>query len=138
MRKVTKAAAAAMVLLAGVAVRAEAADMSLPPAYQLEPEPLVEFGSGWYLRGDLGYTSVRSPVSNPPAYQTVNGVPSPYDPLPAAGANIFGSQLVSTGLFGASIGGGYQFNRWFRMDATYDWRQTQAGKSVSGVLPCAA
>ncbi len=71
MRKVTKAAAAAMVLLAGGAMRAQAADM-LPPAYQLESDAMVEFGSGWYLRGDIGYSTVSAPLGSPPVQVSGN------------------------------------------------------------------
>jgi opacity protein-like surface antigen len=139
MRKFMKAAAAATVVLAGGGVQAMAADMSLPPTYQLESEPMVEFGSGWYLRGDLSYSTMRAPVSNPPTYETrtyASGASVPV-PVVTSGSSIFGNQLYSSGLFGASAGAGYQFNRWFRMDATFDWRATQNYKKTSYGQACA-
>jgi opacity protein-like surface antigen len=119
MRKVMKAAAAATVLLAGGVVCAQAADMSLPPAYQLEPEPMVEFGSGWYLRGDLGYMTISRP-----SYGYSITDPNMISIAPNA---LLGDPMQRDGLFGASVGVGYTFNRWFRSDLTYDWRQNLAG-----------
>jgi len=118
MRKVTKAAAAAMVLLAGAA-RAEAADI-LPPAYQLESDPMVEFGSGWYLRGDLGYSALSVPLGSAPVVVTNNSTGrTSYD---AAQSGVQNGRTTNASLLNATVGVGFQFNRWFRMDATYEWR----------------
>ncbi|MCW2275596.1 outer membrane beta-barrel protein [Rhodoblastus acidophilus] len=127
MRKVTKAAAAAMVLLAGGAMRAQAADM-LPPAYQLESDAMVEFGSGWYLRGDIGYSTQSVPGF---AYSTTNPVDLVSTPpsalLTNAGRNV--------GLMNSTLGVGYAFNRWFRSDVTYEWNQTYAGTYSQTFVP---
>lgn len=129
MRKVTKAAAAAMVLLAGGAMRAQAADM-LPPAYQLESDAMVEFGSGWYLRGDIGYSSVSVPLGSPPV--NVNDTVAP----PSA-SSIMNNRTASYGAMNASLGVGYQFNRWFRTDATFDWHANYSKAMNTYGVKCA-
>lgn len=72
---------------------AQGSDMSQSPLYLQEPTPVAELGSGWYLRGDVGYNELHMKTA-------------------------FGG--VSSPLVGASIGPGYQFNRYFRVDATYN------------------
>ena len=116
MRRTIQAAAAALVAWsAGGALAAKAADLSLPPVYEPEASPIVEFGSGWYLRADA------------------NAYDMTYN------SNIFGS-LGNTN-FGATLGVGYQFNSMFRVDLTYDYMTPftknktsyyQGGYSLSG------
>jgi opacity protein-like surface antigen len=83
-----------------------AADMPImsPPAYA--PPPPQEF-SGWYLRGDVGMTN-----------QSINSLNNP-DP-----ANVLFTQtgvgFDSSPLF--DLGVGYQFNNWFRVDVTGQYR----------------
>jgi len=97
MRRTIQAAAAALVAWsAGGAPAAKAADLSLPPVYEPEASPIVEFGSGWYLRADA------------------NAYDMTYH------SNVFGS-LGNTN-FGATLGVGYQFNSMFRVDLTYDYQ----------------
>jgi opacity protein-like surface antigen len=79
-------------LAASATLSAQAAEMSPPPLYAQDTAPLAELGSGWYLRGNVGYNELHMNT----AY---GGVSSP--------------------LFGASIGPGFQFNPYFRVDATY-------------------
>jgi opacity protein-like surface antigen len=87
---------------------ASAADMpSLLPPVEL---PVVEdFGSGWYLRGDLGMSNQN--FKN--LHQRLYDVP---------GTNVEG---VGMGFDGASffgLGVGYQFNDWMRFDVTGEYR----------------
>lgn len=67
-----------------------------PPAPPAE-EP-VEFGKGWYLRGDVGYSNMAMPVV---MADFVN--------------NLGRMSALSYG-----VGLGYQFNSWFRADFTVD------------------
>jgi len=78
---------------------ARAADMRpfSPPEPPLVEEP-VEWGSGWYLRGDIGWQNVQLPAVTGD-FATIKGV----------------DNIVSGGL-----GGGYQFNDWLRADLTVD------------------
>ena len=108
MRKTIQAATVALLALpAGGFSSARAADMSPPPLYPQEPAPLVEFGTGWYLRGDVGFNEFH--MSTP-----YGGMTSP--------------------LMGASIGPGYQFNNFFRVDATYNGLEPLT-KSQTFTLP---
>lgn len=86
-------------LAAGVAPSVEAAD--LRPYAPPEPPPVeepVEWGTGWYLRGDIGWQNVQLPAVTGD-FATIRGV----------------DNIVTGGL-----GGGYQFNDWLRADLTVD------------------
>ncbi len=76
----------------------------------------VEFGSGWYLRGDISYSfgaETNRTYYTDDRYEFTN--------------NEFSHP------FGYSIGAGYIFNNWFRSDLTFDqhtdqeWRGTSQG-----------
>jgi opacity protein-like surface antigen len=81
-----------------------AADLPLP----YEPPP-VDFG-GWYLRGDIGFSNQS--VSN---IRNTNA---------ALYANLISFQETTGfdtgGIY--QIGAGYQFNHWFRVDVTGEYR----------------
>ena len=86
-----------------------AADMPIaaPPMYA--PPPPAEF-SGWYLRGDIGFSnqhvnSIRK--SDPAAYSSITSMQE--------------TTTVDTGgIF--DVGVGYRVNNWFRTDFTAQWR----------------
>ena len=89
------------------ATTAQAADLLPPPPM---PAP-VEFGGGWYLRGDVGVGSLdfkettasdRSSPAVPYVYKTID------------------DQVSDQVFVGAGIG--YQFNPWLRFDATGEYR----------------
>lgn len=99
----------------GVAATAQAADFAPmgaapPPLTQQRP---VELGTGWYLRGDIGFVSEKPLQLNNEAN------------LSAKRRN----------LLGGNFGFGYKFNNWLRADMTYDWRQT-LGDTQSAFAPC--
>ncbi len=82
---------------------AQAADMPLPV-----PVPVAEF-SGWYLRGDIGMSNQR--------------VSSLYNVLyndPGTSVTNVSKEFDSGMTFG--VGAGYQFNSWFRLDVTGEYR----------------
>ncbi|GJD49500.1 Putative adhesin RP828 [Methylobacterium crusticola] len=82
-----------------------AADLLPPPPPPLPPPP-VEFGGGWYLRGDVGASIYTTPkVSTLPAPDVVQ---------------YYNSDLGGGGF--AGIGVGYQFNNWLRGDVTGEYR----------------
>jgi opacity protein-like surface antigen len=68
-----------------------------------------EFGSGWYLRGDLSYS--------------LNTVPHGHFDFSSADLQYgdFTDPAYSDSAVG-TLGFGYQFNEWFRMDTTFDYR----------------
>ncbi len=110
--------------LASAAAPAHAADLDSPYfAPQSYPEDKVEFGSGWYIRGDIGATQLPK-ITNTSA------------PLYAAPTETIdhGSHVG----YDASLGAGYQFNRWFRSDLIADFHQPVASSfsSASGSVPC--
>ncbi len=99
-----------MLAIAGSAVilslnAAGAADLGLPFA----PAPVVEY-SGWYLRGDIGFTNqrVKSPKYD---WGTL---------APPASVQRISKEFETGGLFGLGIG--YQFNSWLRADVTGEYR----------------
>ena len=112
---ISRARLAAVALIAGAAhpSAAVAADMPFPAPPAPVEEP-VEWGTGWYLRGDLGvaYASPRD----------LNGAL-----LPATFPNNWS----------VGIGGGYQFNSWFRTDITVDYESfyNKNGRQPT-YLPC--
>ena len=104
----------------GVAGPAFAADLLGPaPRGYAEPAPapalaVGELGSGWYLRGDIGYVDHDKPGEKP------YGVPVvPFDTM----------RLKATYSAGAGIG--YKFTSWLRADVTGDWRQDSRFDAVS-------
>jgi opacity protein-like surface antigen len=92
-----------------------AADMPFftPPPAPVNDEP-VEWGTGWYLRGDIGAAHV-SP-------EDLNGVVLTKD---------FANNWT------AGLGGGYQYNKWFRTDITVDFQSLYNKTGAQAVLlPC--
>ena len=94
---------------------AQAADL-LPPAPSLEGSEIVELGTGWYLRGDIGYVDYVTPRDVGFGLPTV----APLD----------GERIDKTVSLGGGIG--YQFTNWLRADATVDYR---FGAEFSGTRP---
>ncbi len=84
-------------LFSAFAPTAQAADLFALPEAPEVPEGPVEWGSNWYLRGDVGFQEVSIPA--------LSGY---FEPLSR-------QDIVSGG-----VGGGYQFNDWLRADVTID------------------
>lgn len=102
----TAAMVAATVFIGGaMASGARAADLA-GPASAAAPvsEPVVEWGSGWYLRGDLGMADdKRDPMMRMPGALT--------------------STSASSAALSGDVGVGYQFNSVFRSDVTAGFRR---------------
>jgi opacity protein-like surface antigen len=83
-----------------------AADM-LPPPPMMDPGPpgVVEIGTGWYLRGDVGYVDYHKPR---------------VDEVVLANTVYATDKLDKT--WSAGGGFGYKFTSWFRADVTADYR----------------
>ncbi|MCU0830528.1 MAG: outer membrane beta-barrel protein [Rhizobiaceae bacterium] len=120
-------------LTAGVAFAAFvpaafSADLDAPIFVEQAPEIVpVEIGNGWYLRADIGYAVSES--DGPFHYNT-------YDPA----TNSYGSaDFVTGGLsqdFSGGLGVGYQFNQWFRGDATIDMFSGDFQGTTASNQPC--
>lgn len=110
----------AAILAFGVALFApavsRAADMPFAPPVGVLEEERVTFGTGWYLRGDVGITR--------DAQLPIGGLTLPTN------KNFFNSWSVG-------VGGGYKFNEWFRSDVTADWRNPRTFEgNTAGPLAC--
>jgi len=100
------AAAGAASLFSSMAL---AADIPAgPPPQYYAPPPVEDFG-GWYLRGDIGMTNTRGKLFAP-AYNDASTV----------SVNQIGHEFTGGMTYG--LGVGYQFNNWFRMDVTGEYR----------------
>lgn len=110
-RFLSSAAALALPMLALPAVAADYnPPLYDPPVYLESAESAVpvEVGSGWYLRGDLGYAMGRR-TSGDFTFST----------FPAAGTSSFdAARLDSNFTYGGGIG--YRFTDWLRGDMTVD------------------
>ena len=104
-----------------------AADYDPPIFVEEAPEWVpVEIGSGWYLRGDVGYAVSTSP-SKSFQYRTFNGS--------AYGDRVFDSSRLSEDFsFGGGVG--YHVNDWFRLDATLDVGSISFAGTTSAASPC--
>ena len=79
-----------------------AADLTDPPIIEHTPEIIpTEIGSGWYLRGDIGYSFNLEPSGH------------------WRGVNFFNESVDDTWL--AGVGFGYRFSDYFRTDVTLDY-----------------
>ena len=101
----------------------------LDPGYAEIPalqETKVEFGSGWYIRGDVGATRLPALQANTPSVLPTS---TDFNPPVAPNATLSGSSRFG---YDASLGAGYQFNRWFRSDVIADFHQPLTASSTSG------
>ena len=107
--QVFRARTTALTALLGVifASAAMAADMPFLSSEPIAPpvnQP-VELGTGWYLRGDVGYSNMAVPVV----------------------IADFADNLGRTGAVSGGLGVGYQYNNWIRTDFTIDRAVFQPG-----------
>lgn len=111
-------ALAAVVSTALTLQPAGAADMPVP---YFKPPIAEEFG-GWYLRGDIGWSNQQVKSLWNILYTT-------------APVNTVHKGFEVGGIFG--LGVGYQFNNWFRVDVTGEFRccSTFHGLDIYGVPP---
>jgi opacity protein-like surface antigen len=106
------------VVTLGAALPVRAADYPwLPPPPVVDEAPAVgaELGTGWYLRGDLGYVD----------YDKIQDAPYGIPGLPP----LENEKLAKTWSIGGGVG--YKFNNWFRTDVTVDWRDDARFRATS-------
>jgi len=100
---------ATTVFLSGAA---NAADI-LPPVVEHKP------AGGWYLRGDIGYDFYKVG-----SFQQAG--------VTAASGSFISESIDRNGHIG--VGAGYEFNNWFRADATFEVRGTEGFAGVDRYL----
>ncbi len=115
MRGLSAALVGAFTLLLPVG-GALAADYNPPPVIEYPPVVPVEIGSGWYLRGDVGYKKYRTPDAH---FDVVDY------------GDMIEETISDAGTVG--IGFGYRFNSHMRMDLTLDYEWPG---EFHGRLPC--
>lgn len=111
------------------AAGALAADYDPPIVIDDAPEHVpVELGSGWYLRGDIGYIfSTRA--NGDFTYRT-------FDPTTATYTeNVFATGRLRSD-FTAGVGFGYRFTDWIRADATVDYFRARFNGTTVSASPC--
>jgi opacity protein-like surface antigen len=112
------------------ALPAVAADYEPPIVVdQPQEEVPVEVGSGWYLRGDIGY-NVTLDADDPFVYRTFDPTTGIY-----SGDNFFATADLDK-QFTYSIGAGYNFTDWLRADATFDYFTLNFNGTTVSALPC--
>jgi opacity protein-like surface antigen len=117
-RKVLLQAMAFSAALAASSAKLEAADL-LGTLFSRDSSPTstqpVEFGTGWYIRGSVDG-----------AWQTQPSLSPDFSSVPSA-------QSLN---WAAELGGGYQFNQWFRVDATYTYYGEQSASGNGAQVNC--
>jgi opacity protein-like surface antigen len=91
---------------AGLAMPSAAADLGgayLPPAPDMPPDAPMQFGPGWYLRGDASFGPEDSPA------------------LQGSGAHTSFSKNADQIGYGFGLGAGYKLNSFLRFDITADY-----------------
>jgi opacity protein-like surface antigen len=125
----SRAALAAIAALAFAPVSGALAADYEPPVIAAQPaEVPVEIGTGWYLRGDVGYAFSTKP-SGSFGYRTFDPVTASYGK-----ASFDRTGLGDNMTYG--IGFGYTFNEWFRADLTLDGFRTPFHGSTASAFPC--
>lgn len=119
-------------LFALAALPAFAADYDSPLyerlVYDEAAEVPVEVGTGWYLRGDIGYAFSTRPAGTF-SYRT-------FDP----GTQTYGNANFATqalkGDLNFGVGFGYRFNDWMRADLTAERFQMRFNGTTTDAAPC--
>lgn len=107
--------------LAVGAARAADLDYGYGAAPPPPDEEKVEFGSGWYVRGDIAAVKLPS----------VRAITAKVGDYP----NFSVSEGSKAG-YTASLGGGYQFNNWFRTDLLFDFHEPLKANTSGGNVFC--
>ena len=105
---------------------AKAADYSPPPPPVMVAQPVPQFASGWYLRGNVG-AGINSNVQ------------LDYLKNPANPPNNFhfeNKSIADTFFIGG--GAGYEFNNWLRFDGTVEYRTKSRVYAIGSYTPAAA
>ncbi len=126
-----KALTMAGMIAFGAIAPAAAADL-LPPPPPVEAPIIASVDtSGWYLRGDVG-VGVNTMTNLRSTFQATDLAGNPYTPPPLTKVN---NAIGDSGVI--DFGVGYQFNNWFRADATIGYHSA-ASYRMGYLYPAAA
>jgi opacity protein-like surface antigen len=103
-----------------------AADLPPPPPPPVYPAPVVCCSGGWYLRGDIGVGLQRFQDFQFVQTNVASGAVWP------ATWNIDVKDIKNTFFIGGGVG--YQWNNWFRVDVTGEWRADVKFKAVGSYV----
>lgn len=110
------------------ATSVQAADYDPPIVVDEAPEyQPVEIGSGWYLRGDIGYAFATS--AGLPTYRTYNSTSGTYSD------NVFATAGINTGINGG-VGFGYRFTNYLRLEGMLDILSGSFNGATTSATPC--
>ena len=144
-----KIAAAALAGLAMASTPTQAADLfgtAAPPMTAPADNPMVEIGSNWYIRGDIGVGFENAPTVVPSAglipalYSDTPGTGAVFDNAPRGNASnnvpvTRGNNMTSQNT-AVDVGFGYRVNNFLRLDATYNfWQGPALGYSQKTLCP---
>ena len=119
-----------LVTLMGLAAPAHAADLDeIIYAKELPVTKPVEIGSGWYLRGDLGYSvQTRGAATSYSVFSA--GPPSTYTDTAFNSSNLDSD-------WSGSVGVGYNITDYLRGDLTFDFTKGTFSGTTSSTAACA-
>jgi opacity protein-like surface antigen len=134
MKAIAAAALAGIAMASTPSLAADLFGTAAPPmSFPAENGPTAEVGSNWYIRGDIGAGLDTVPAVT---FSTISIPPQGDASTPLSG-NSGASQLSRNFLADVAIfvgGVGYRFNNYFRVDATYEYRNGPGGTSTTTVV----
>lgn len=100
-----------------------------PPVYPASVAPnLVEVGSNWYIRGDVGLSFVDAPTVS------ISSLSAP--PIGYLGSTFTGGSTGSSTDYSGGVGFGYRLSDYFRIDATWEYRTGPSrNRSLAAICP---
>jgi opacity protein-like surface antigen len=117
-----------VLVLPMTALSAIAADYEPPVVVEQPQEVPVEVGTGWYLRGDIGY-NFSDDADGSFDFRNFDPVTATYSQNSFATADLQNQ-------FTWSIGAGYNFTDWLRADVTFDYFTLGFDGTTVSPLPC--
>lgn len=126
----TRIAVVTCLAVLGLPAAANAADLGdIIFAPELPVTKPVEVGTGWYLRGDLGYSaSTRGEATSLSIFTAA--------PVATYTATSYDSSRIDSNWTG-SVGVGYSFTDYLRADLTFDYSKGDFGASRASAAVCA-
>ena len=124
-----KAAAAALAGIVIATTPSLAADLfgSAPPPLEAPEPPMVEVGSNWYIRGDVGASLDTLPEVT---FSSLSAPPQggPSKPFTSSGSSNWAEE------FSGDVGIGYRVNNFFRLEGMYEYLSGFSGSSSATVV----